>query len=100
MKLCKVMAGSVVCGSTQTAIATNDEIDLGPQPNLKWQATPEGVGFAALKGNRFEESYMAMLRLPTGLTGPVLRKSAATHGVVVSGQALHLATRFSPGSET
>ncbi|ASP32515.1 cupin domain-containing protein [Labrenzia sp. VG12] len=66
------------------------EIRLMPQPDLTWETTPEGVAFAALKGNRFEESYMAMVRLPAGLVSPVHVKTAGMYGLVVSGEMVHM----------
>ncbi|WP_422376090.1 cupin domain-containing protein [Roseibium sp.] len=66
------------------------EIRLMPQPSLTWETTPEGVAFAALKGNRFEESYMAMVRLPAGLVSPVHVKTAGMYGLVVSGEMVHM----------
>ncbi|WP_421982745.1 cupin domain-containing protein [Roseibium sp.] len=67
------------------------EIKLTAQPDLAWQTTAEGVAFAPLKGNRFEESYMAMVRLPAGLVSPVHTKSAGMYGLVVAGEMVHLA---------
>ena len=69
---------------------TTREILLMPQPDLAWEVTPEGVAFAALKGNRFEESYLAMVRLPAGLVSPVHVKTAGMYGLVVSGEMMHV----------
>lgn len=66
------------------------EIRLMPQPDLTWETTPEGVAFAALNGNRFEESYMAMVRLPAGLVSPVHVKTAGMFGLVISGEMVHM----------
>mgnify|MGYP002279565372 CR=1 FL=1 len=75
------------------SVSANDDsgiINL-PANNLKWEVTPEGVAFAALKGDRFKESYMAMVLLPAGLTSPLHVKSANMFGVVISGTFSHIA---------
>ncbi|WP_269582415.1 cupin domain-containing protein [Roseibium sp. Sym1] len=69
--------------------AEPEAIRLTAQPDLSWEVTPEGVAFAPLKGDRFEESYMAMVRLPAGLVSPVHVKSASMFGLVVSGEMVH-----------
>jgi len=66
------------------------EIRMTTKTDLSWEVTPEGVAFAALKGNRFQESYMAMVRLPAGLVSPVHVKSAGMYGLVVAGEMVHL----------
>ncbi len=58
---------------------------------LTWETTPEGVGFAALDGARFEEAYMAMVRLPAGTVSPPHVKSANMFGVMVQGTMTHVA---------
>ena len=58
---------------------------------LTWETTPEGVGFAALDGARFEEAYMAMVRLPAGTISPPHVKSANMFGVMVQGTMTHVA---------
>ncbi len=59
--------------------------------SLDWKTTGEGVAFAALKGDRFVEPYMAMVRLPAGLVSPPHTKSANMFGVVLSGTMYHVA---------
>ncbi|WP_306143630.1 cupin domain-containing protein [Roseibium sp. MMSF_3412] len=71
--------------------ADADEIKLSARSDLEWQTTGEGVAFAPLRGNRFEESYMAMVRLPAGLVSPVHVKSAGMFGLVVTGEMVHVA---------
>jgi len=62
-----------------------------PAQSLKWQKTPEGVAFASLVGDRFNEAYMAMVKLPGGLVSPPHVKSANMFGVMVSGAMVHKA---------
>ncbi|WP_299471155.1 cupin domain-containing protein [uncultured Roseibium sp.] len=76
------------------------DIRLATQSDLSWEVTPEGVAFAALKGKRFEESYMAMVRLPAGLVSPVHVKSAGMYGIVVEGEMVHLPDQVVVGEET
>ena len=45
------------------AIAGADTITTLPSDDLDWAVTPEGVRFAPLIGDRFEEAYMAMVEL-------------------------------------
>nr|WP_319387171.1 cupin domain-containing protein [uncultured Roseibium sp.] len=75
------------------------EIKLRAQPDLAWQTTAEGVAFAPLKGDRFEESYMAMVRLPAGLVSPVHTKSAGMFGLVVAGEMVHVAADGTDAAE-
>lgn len=56
---------------------------------VPWAATPEGVSFAALQGDRFHESYMAMVKLPAGTTSPAHVKTANMFGVMISGEMVH-----------
>ncbi|MCK7612125.1 cupin domain-containing protein [Roseibium sediminicola] len=79
--------------------ASADGIRLIPQPDLVWEVTPEGVAFAALKGNRFLESYMAMVRLPAGLVSPIHVKSAGMFGLIVSGEMVHVTGNVAPAQE-
>ena len=81
---------------TAPAIAADTAFLNLPPSQLDWQTTPEGVAFAALVGDRFEEPYMAMVRLPSGLVSPAHTKSANIFGVVVAGIMTHNAV----GAET
>lgn len=86
------------------AAAADTEFLNFPSSQLDWQTTPEGVAFAALVGDRFQEPYMAMVRLPAGLVSPAHTKSANMFGVVVAGTMTHHAlgtksgTALPPGS--
>ncbi len=82
-----------------TTAYANELITNIPATELAWETTPEGVAFAALKGDRFHEAYMAMVRLPAGLVSPAHTKTASMHGVVVSGVISHRAVDSEPTSE-
>lgn len=71
-----------------------------PADGLAWDKTEEGVAFAPLIGDRFVESYMAMVRLPAGLVSPPHVKTANMFGVVVSGTISHIAVEADPSQET
>ncbi len=83
-----------------TAAADNPKpiVNL-PAEGLNWEVTKEGVGFAALEGDRFKEPYMAMVRLPAGLVSPAHVKTANMFGVVISGTITHIALGASPATE-
>ncbi len=84
MKLLTVLLLSV---ATQSFADT--DIMLVNSELLEWDKTPEGVEFAALDGNRFEASYMAMVRLPAGTISPPHVKSANMFGVMIAGSMTH-----------
>ena len=71
--------------------ASSDETTIVNMPgnNLAWEKTPEGVAFARLVGDRFAEPYMAMVRLPGGLSSPPHVKTANMFGIIVSGSMVH-----------
>ena len=76
--------------------ATDDVIQNVPINKMAWEITEEGVGFAPLIGERFNEAYMAMVKLPAGLVSPAHVKSANMFGVVVAGTITHLAVGADP----
>ena len=86
-------SGGVAAGNV------SEEINNIPGADLKWEITPEGVAFAKLKGDRFKESYMAMVRLPAGLVSPPHMKSHAMYGIVVSGTMTHYGLEEGPDSQ-
>lgn len=90
---------AVTIGFLTAVQAETADIRLATQSELSWEVTSEGVAFAALKGARFEESYMAMVRLPAGLISPVHVKSAGMYGIVVEGEMVHLADQVVAGEE-
>lgn len=97
-KLLATVAGLLAVTTTQ-AVGSDEIVNL-PIPDMAWERTPEGVEFAALEGNRFDEAYMAMVRLPAGLVSPAHIKSANMFGIVVSGTMVHIAqktTQKAPG---
>ncbi|MHA1563731.1 MAG: DUF4437 domain-containing protein [Alphaproteobacteria bacterium] len=97
--------GRVICGLSVAILAMGAAADEGseivtvPTDQLEWETTEEGVGFAALVGDRFAEPYMAMVRLPAGLVSPIHVKSANMFGVVVTGTITHVAAGADPSSE-
>lgn len=62
-----------------------------PLKDMKFEVSPEGVGFSSLMGERFEESYMALVRLPAEPVSPPHTKSANMFGIVISGGMTHTA---------
>lgn len=78
--------------------ASAQEIALIAAADLDWQSTPEGVAFAALDGDRFAESYQAMVRLPAGIVSPPHVKSADMFGVMLEGQMVHYASGADPAA--
>ncbi|MBV1959476.1 MAG: DUF4437 domain-containing protein [Pseudomonadales bacterium] len=74
---------------TPTLALATDAINSLPASELVWENTPEGVAFAPLRGNRFKESYMTMVRLPAGLVSPAHTKTANMFGVMISGAMVH-----------
>jgi len=66
-----------------------DNIKNIPKNTLAWTTTPEGVAFAPLIGDRFVESYMAMVKLPAGLVSPAHAKTSNMFGVMISGSMVH-----------
>lgn len=79
--------------------AENNRIVNIPQSQLQWETTKEGVGFASLQGDRFNEAYMAMVKLPAGLVSPAHIKSANMYGMVVSGTISNIAVGADPSTE-
>ena len=76
------------------------DITALPTDALNWETTPEGVAFAALKGDRFAEEYMAMVALPHGLISPAHTKSKDMFGLVVSGTMTHVPAGTDPKAGT
>ena len=86
--------------STIPGVGLAGQINSLPTSELPWVATPEGAEFAALEGDRFRESYMAMVRLPAGLASPPHVKSAGMFGVVLEGTFVHRTTVEAEENET
>ncbi len=83
----KLLTALLLSVATQSFADT--DIMLVNSELLEWDKTPEGVEFAALDGNRFEASYMAMVRLPAGTISPPYVKSANMFGVMIAGSMTH-----------
>ncbi len=79
--------------------ANDDSIKNVPTDKFAWEITEEGVGFAPLIGERFNEAYMAMVKLPAGLVSPAHVKSANMFGVVITGTITHLEVGADPSLE-
>ena len=86
----------VLAGLLAPQVTAQPGITLTNMATLTWEVTPEGVGFAALEGARFEEAYMAMVRLPAGTVSPPHVKSANMFGVMVQGTMTHVAAGSTP----
>ena len=86
--LCAVGMGANAVDNSRRIINT-------PPSHLEWKVTDEGVGFAPLQGDRFNEAYMAMVKLPAGLVSPSHIKSSSMYGLVVSGVLVHVANGLS-----
>lgn len=93
-----LVATTVFSGTTVLA-GEAAEIVNTPASEMPWETTEEGVGFAALDGDRFTEPYMAMVRLPAGLVSPAHVKSSSIFGVVVSGTITHVAVDVGSSTE-
>ncbi len=92
-----ILALAVFClGQFPHSAAGEEAIQYAPPNSLVWVETPEGVAFAALRGDRFVEAYMAMVRLPAGLVSPPHTKSADMFGVVISGAMTHAPVGVDP----
>lgn len=91
---------------TAVTSANAEPITLLGTNDFAWETTPEGVAFAALQGDRFEESYQALVRLPAGTISPPHVKTANMYGVMLQGEMIHYvsgedadtAQRMGPGS--
>ena len=92
----RTLAAMALCAASP-AFAT-DPITALPAAALDWAETPEGVAFAPLMGDRFEEAYMAMVRLPAGTVSPPHVKSAAMAGIVLHGTMTHVAIDADPSA--
>ena len=73
-----------------------EQITLLDSNDFAWETTPEGVAFAALQGDRFAESYQALVKLPAGTVSPPHVKSANMYGVILQGEMIHYANGGNP----
>jgi hypothetical protein len=74
------------------------QITLIEGTEFAWETTPQGVAFAALQGDRFQESYQAMVKLPAGTVSPPHVKSANMYGVMLQGEMIHYASDEDPAT--
>lgn len=101
----KLFKAALITGILTTVLsisglrADDNAIQNIPTDNMAWEVTEEGVGFAPLIGERFNEAYMAMVKLPAGLVSPAHVKTANMFGVVIAGTMTHLAVGADPSLE-
>lgn len=97
---------AAVAATLTTSSAGAEPITLLEPDDFVWETTPEGVAFASLQGDRFAESYQALVRLPSGTVSPPHVKTASMYGVMLQGEMIHYlsnedpaeARRMGPGS--
>lgn len=92
------LAGALFLSVANIASAETSITNV-PDTKMDWSTSKEGVGFAPLIGDRFKESYMAMVKLPAGLVSPAHIKTANMFGVVVSGTVSHIAVGANANTE-
>jgi len=95
MSILLVLAGVAI----RPAVSGPPLVTNLPPNQFDWQTTDEGVAFAPLVGRRFEEPYMAMVRLPGSIVSPAHLKTADMFGVVVSGTMTHAAVGADPAEQ-
>jgi len=76
--------------------AGSDPIQLLGADDFAWEATPEGVAFAALQGDRLTEPYQALVKLPAGTVSPPHIKTANMYGVMLQGEMVHYPSAADP----
>jgi len=81
-----------------TASADAESITLLGSDDFAWETTPEGVAFASLQGDRFAESYQALVRLPAGTVSPPHIKTANMYGVMLQGEMIHYLSNEDPAT--
>lgn len=94
MKL--LFSASIIVTLLAPVSAGAGQITLLDSSEFTWESTPEGVAFASLQGDRFAESYQALVRLPAGTVSPPHVKSANMYGVMLQGEMTHYAKGESP----
>ncbi len=104
MKL--TLFASIVASVVALESANAEQITLLDANDFVWETTPEGVAFSSLQGDRFAESYQALVKLPAGTISPPHVKSANMYGVMLQGDMIHYvdgenpetAKKIGPGS--
>ena len=98
--LLAALAAPLITIGVTSLNADDDEVVLNVSAEeMAWEISEEGVGFAPLIGERFNEAYMAMVKLPAGLVSPAHVKSANMFGVVITGTITHAAVGADPELE-
>jgi len=93
----KYLLSALLLATLTPPISANaEQITLLDSTDYAWETTPEGVAFAALQGDRFVESYQALVRLPAGTVSPLHRKSANMYGIILQGEMIHYASGDNP----
>jgi hypothetical protein len=87
---------SLVASLIAPLSADAEQITLLKAEDYVWETTPEGVAFAALQGDRFVESYQALVRLPGGTISAPHVKSANMFGIMLHGEMIHYANGEDP----
>jgi quercetin dioxygenase-like cupin family protein len=92
----QALLASIVALLIAPLSAHAEQITLLEADDFVWQTTPEGVAFSALQGDRFAESYQALVRLPGGTISPPHIKSANMFGIMLQGEMIHYANGEDP----
>lgn len=87
----KILGLAVMAMSMAAMPASAEQIKLLDGSDFAWETTPEGVAFASLQGDRYAESYQALVKLPAGTVSPPHIKSANMYGVMLQGEMIHYA---------
>ena len=71
-----LLLGSAIALTSLASSTYAEPIRLLSANDFEWQTISERVSFAALQGDRFSDSYQALVRLPAGSTGLPHMKTA------------------------
>lgn len=91
-----LLSVSIIVTLLSSVPGSADQITLLGPADFAWETTPEGVAFASLQGDRFAESYQALVKLPAGTVSPPHVKSANMYGVLLQGEMIHYASNDDP----
>lgn len=87
---------SIIASLIAPLPANAEQITVLQADDYVWETTPKGVAFAALQGDRFAETYQALVRLPGGTISPPHVKSANMFGIMLQGEMIHYANGDDP----
>lgn len=93
-----LLLATVMATALAPSLASAEQIKLLDDNDFAWETTPEGVAFASLQGDRFAESYQALVKLPAGTISPPHIKSANMYGIMLQGEMIHYGAGESPTS--